>query len=103
MGDRAWLQAKLLVAMGRMGLRGAETEDHASAAFAASVLAFQPLARALLGGWHNGGDGPKAVLSVELLENLSAALGEEVREEELVGVPQNQLYVKIDLRQQKYL
>ena len=36
-GDRAWLQAKLPVSMGGMGLRGAE--DHASAAFAASVLA----------------------------------------------------------------
>ena len=46
-GERAWQQAQLPVAMGGMGLRGAK--DNAPAAYAASVLAAQPLSRDLLG------------------------------------------------------
>ena len=37
------------------------------------------------------------------MENLTAALGEEAREEELVGVTQKQLSVKIYLLQQRHL
>ena len=46
--DAQWLQAKLPVAMGGLGLRGAE--DHAPVAFATSLLSSQPLVRGLLGG-----------------------------------------------------
>ena len=68
---RAWQQAKLPVAMGGMGLRGAE--DHALAAYAASILASQPLSRTLL----NQGDEPEQVLPQQVLAGPSAALGEE--------------------------
>ena len=61
LGERAWQQARLPVAMGGMGLRGAE--DHAPAAYAASVLASKPLSRALLGE----GDQEDPVLSPQLL------------------------------------
>jgi hypothetical protein len=100
-GNRAWQQAKLPVAMGGMGLRGAE--NHAPAAYAASVLASQPLARTLLHRRLNEGAEPQSILPQQVLDALSAAQGEEAREEELVGVPQRQLGMKIDLQQQKIL
>ena len=46
-GERAWLQARLPVTVGGLGLRTAE--DHAPAAYAASVLSARPLAALLLG------------------------------------------------------
>ena len=66
--------------MGGMGLRGAE--DHAPAAYAASVLAAQPLTQALLGTAAD--DQPSPSLSAEFLANMSIKLGEQVTEEELV-------------------
>ena len=95
--ERAWQQAQLPVAMGGMGLRGAE--DHAPAAYASSVLAAQPLSRALLGD-----DGePRPVLSNGLLAAMSAAQGEEVREEEVDGLSQKEMSVKVDLHQKQKL
>ena len=96
---RTWHQAKLPVAMGGMGLRGAE--DHAPAAYAASVLAAQPLTQALLGTGPD--DQPSHTLSPEFLATMSTKVGEEVTEEELVGVTQKQLSVRVDLYQQKLL
>ena len=101
LGDRAWQQAKLPVAMGGMGLRGAE--DHSSAAYAASVVASRPLTRLLLHAGRYTDQEPRLTLPVQLVESLAATLGEEVREEELVGVTQKQLAVKVDLRQQRLL
>ena len=89
------------MAMGGMGLRGAE--DHAPAAYAASVLASQPLASTLLRRQLNDGEEPQSVLPQQVLTALSAALGEDAIEEELVGVPQRQLGVRIDLQQQRIL
>ena len=99
MGERTWLQAKLPVAMGGLGLRGAE--DHAPAAYAASVLASQPLATALQD--CQGAEEPVLALSQELLAALAAAQGEKVREDELIGVSQKQMSIKIDLHQQRRL
>ena len=96
-GERAWQQAQLPVAMGGMGLRGAE--DHAPAAYAASVLASQPLSRALLGGR----DGAGPVLSPRLLTAMSAAQGEEVKEEEVENMSQKEMSVKVDLHKQRML
>ena len=85
--------------MGGMGLRGAE--DHAPAAYAASVLAAQPLTQVLLRTSLDEEHSPS--LSPEFLASLSASLGEETSEEELVGVKQKQLGVKVDLQLQKLL
>ena len=84
-----------------MGLMGAE--DHALAAYAASILASQPLSQTLLARQLNQEREPETVLPQQVLAGLSAALGEEAREEELVGVPQRHLGVKIDLQQQQNL
>ena len=74
---------------------GAEDRlDHAPAAHAASVLASQPLLQGLLGNASQ--DDEATVLSQGLLEALAVTMGEEVREEELVGVPQRQLGAKVD-------
>ena len=96
-GERAWQQAQLPVAMGGMGLRGAE--DHAPGAYAASVLASQPLSRALLGGHEEAGP----VLSPRLLTAMSAAQGEEVKEEEVENMSQKEMSVKVDLHKRHML
>ena len=95
--DKAWQQAKMPVSLGGMGLRAAE--DHAPVAHAASVLASQPLLQGLLGNASQ--DDEATVLSPSLLEALTVAMGEEVREEELVGVPQRQLGAKVDKEQER--
>ena len=97
--DKAWQQAKLPVSLGGMGLRAAE--DHAPVAHAASVLASQPLLQGLLG--NVGQEEEARVLPHGLLAALTLAMGEEAREEELVSVPQRQLGVKVDKRQEKQL
>ena len=102
--ERAWQQAKLPVAMGGMGMRGAE--DHAPVAYAASVLASQPLAQALQVGvqaLQGEGEELTSVLSAHLLVAMSATMGEEVVEAELVGVTQRLLGVKVDKEQKKRL
>ena len=95
--DKAWQQAKLPVSLGGMGLRAAQ--DHAPAAHAASVLACQPLLKGLLG--NQGQEDEAAVLSPSLVEALTVTMGEEVREEELVDVPQRQLGAKVDKEQER--
>ena len=93
--DKAWEQAKMPVSLGGMGLRAAE--DHAPAAHAASVLASQPLLQGLLGTQEDGA----TVLPPSLLEALTVAMGEEAREEELKGVPQRKMGVKVDKEQER--
>ena len=99
LGDRDWLQAKLPVSLGGMGVRAAE--DHAQIAYAASVLASQPLLQGLIGGDRQ--DDEAKILPPRLLEALTTTLGEEAREEELVGVPQRQLGAKVDKEQERKL
>ena len=101
-GDQAWQQAKLPTTLGGMGLRAAE--DHAPVAYAASVFDSHQLSQALLGvslvppvDGEEVEDGPHAVLPPQALDALAATLGEEVTEEELMGMRQKQLSSKVDL------
>ena len=89
-GERAWLQAKLPVTAGGLGLRTAE--DHAPAAYAASVLSARPLAALLLG---RGVQEAAPPLPQRLLASMFTAMGEEAMEENLVGVSQKELSHKI--------
>ena len=100
--DRAWQQAKLPVVMGGLGLRCAE--DQAPAAYAASLLASQPLTRSLQDRLHCGVDLDGIPgLPPHLLDAMSAAQGEEAKKDDLVGLTQRQMVVKVDLHQQKLL
>ena len=88
MSSRTWLQAKLPVSLGGLGLRAAE--DHAPAAHAASVLSLQLLKQSLTGGRGArqpvAGDGDEldTDLSAGLLAAMSAAQGEAASEADLV-------------------
>ena len=95
--DKAWTQAKLPVSLGGMGLRCAE--DHAPVAYASSVLACQPLLQQLLG--NDSQEAEAAVLPPSLLQALTVTMGEEAKEEELSGVRQRQLGVKVDKEQER--
>ena len=96
-GERTWQQAKLPVAMGGMGLRGAQ--DHAPAAHAASVLSSQLLVQDLVGPR----DGDSLALSNELLAALSEAQGEVASIGDLAGLTQRMLSVKVDQQQLRLL
>ena len=100
--DRVWQQSKLPVSMGGLGLRAAE--DHASAAYAASVLSAQLRVQDLVGG-RQVVDGEEGALGRDLLGALSAAQGEQerLRQADLVGMTQRQMSVKVDLHQQSKL
>ena len=101
-GDRTWEQAKLPVSFGGMGIRGAE--DHAPVVYAASVLAAQLLLQGLLGGDPlPSEEEPPLVLAPHLLAAISATIGEEAREEEMVGVPQKVLSLQVDMERRRRL
>ena len=109
LSDQAWQQAKLPTALGGMGLRGAV--DHAPAAFAASVFDSKSLSQSLLGEPLAEGEEaeepaaaegeeaeePPLVLPPPALAALSATLGENITEEELMGMRQRKLGEKVDL------
>ena len=85
-----------------MEIRGAE--DHAPVAYAASVLAAQPLLQGLLGGDPLPSDEePPLVLAPHLLAAISTTIGEEAREEEMVGVPQKVLSLQVDMERRRRL
>ena len=69
--DRVWQQSKLPVSMGGLGLRAAE--DHASAAYAASVLSAQLRVQDLVGG-RQVVDGEEGVPSLNSCWELCALL-----------------------------
>ena len=75
-----WLQARLAVGRGGLGIRG--SEDHAGAAFASSFLSSQPLVKELLGR----DDDSTPPLPRNLLDSLTAKLGEEDRATVLQGI-----------------
>ena len=78
--NKQWLQAKLAVGRGGLGIRGAE--DHAGAAFASSFLSSQPLVKELLGQ----DDDATPSLPRDLIESLTTKLGEEDRATVLQGI-----------------
>ena len=101
--------------MGGHGLRAAA--DHASSAFASSILGAQLRVQDLVGGRHVGGGQSQedrerreenyqvgdGVLGQQLLANLSIAQGEQAVEADLVGMTQKQMSVKVDLEQKRQL
>ena len=96
--EMAWLQAKLPVSLGGLGLRSAKS--HATSAHAASLLSSQHLVASLLQR-QVGSLFP--LLSPQLLALHSASQGEEALEEGLNGVSQKQMSFKVDQHQQKLL
>ena len=98
--DAQWLQAKLPLAMGGLGLKSAE--DHAPVAYACSLLSSQPMVHSLLG---KGGDAQDLAPSVPqpVLDRISAKQGDEAVAEALVGVPQKSASLNIDLLNQSIL
>ena len=90
MGDKDWLQAKLPVSVGGLGLRGAE--DHASAAHIASLLNSEHLAGNLLGCQ------PEDLMDIPAssLADHSAKQGEEVTLESVAGRNQRMMTKQID-------
>ena len=86
-----WLQAKLPLSMGGMGLRGAE--DHAAGSHVSSLLSSFTLSRKLQGGED---DGTPIALPQPLLDNLSLHTGEEATVEQVWGLTQKMLSFKID-------
>ena len=92
--DLQWDQAKLPVALGGLGLRGAL--DHAAAAYSTSFLSSQPLVREMLAA---ADDEPAATLPLSLLNSLTTSLQkEEIISQEYVSVlTQKQLSAEIDL------
>ena len=106
-GDRSWLQAKLPVSMGGLGLRAAE--DQAPAAYAASVLSCKTLVQSLLGP-EIGAEAPVlegeellGSLQPQLLAALAVAQGEQVTEADLAGLSQRMISVKVDQHQLQQL
>ena len=96
--DFQWLQAKLPVPMGGLGLRAAE--DHAAVAYACSLLASRNLVHGLLGKVDE-----EVVANVPepVLNQISEKQGDEASVESLVGVSQKASSLKIDLFNQSIL
>ena len=92
------MQAQLPVSLGGIGLKGAE--DHATAAFAASLLSSQELKEKLL---NLPEDDCPTHLSAALLAQLSIKQGEEATKENLTGVPQRAISLKISLHNHQLL
>ena len=94
LGQRQWDQAKLPVALGGLGLRGAE--DHAPGAYAASFLSSQTLSRELQGRQEE--DSPVS-LPQELLRSLTTRMGEEeeVTVAYMENLNQKAMSLKVDL------
>ena len=91
--DMQWTQAKLPVALGGLGLRGAE--DHAAVAFSKSFLSSQPLVREMMAAAE---DEPVANLPLAMLHTLTTSLQkEELISQDYVNIlSQKQLSSEID-------
>ena len=97
--DDQWLQAKLPVAMGGLGLRA--VEDHTPVAFAASLLASKKLVHNLLGKADDDEVPPS--LPQPVLDKISLKMGEQATTESLTGVSQKAASLKVDLLNQSIL
>ena len=87
-----WSQAQLPVTLGGLGLKAAV--DHAGAAYASSKLSSQDLKEKIL---HTTEQDSPSTLPAPFLALLSAKQGEEATKENLTGVPQKAISLKIDL------
>ena len=87
-----WLQAQLPVKLGGLGLQAAE--DHSAAAYSSSKLSSSELKERLL---NLSEEDCPTTLSAPLLALLSAKQGEEATKENLTGVAQKAISLKIDL------
>ena len=94
--DMQWAQSKLPVGMGGLGLRSAL--DHAGPAFASSLLSSRPLVQQLLG---KPDEEPPKPLPRDFLDTLSVKVGDEVTEDDLHGLTQRMISVKVDLQNQQ--
>ena len=97
--DTQWDQAKLPVSMGGLGLRAAE--DHASVAYASSLLSSHTMINKLLGRAND--DDIQPSLPQPILDDISLKQGEAVDTESLIGVPQRAACLKVDLLNQSLL
>ena len=89
--DTQWMQAMLPVSMGGLGLKSAA--DHSTAAYITSVLSSQDLKQQIL-GLPEQSCPPK--VSDALLEMLAAKQGEEATLDNLQGLSQKMVSIKID-------
>ena len=92
--DMQWLQARLPVTMGGLGLRTAE--EHGPAAYASSYLSSLPLLRSLR---HTPEDSPSVSLPTALLQRLAHLRRKETSMEDLIEMEggQHALSLEIDL------
>ena len=90
--DQQWSQVPLPVTMGGLGLRSAV--DHSAAAYVASVIAAEPLKERIL--IH--GDKPCSLENALML--LSNKVGEVMGREDVEGVTQKVISLKVDLHLQ---
>ena len=97
--EKQWLQAKLPISLGGMGLRGAE--DHASVAHVSSLLSSYTLTLQLQGGQEENSSG--ITLPQQLLEEVSLRTGESAGVEELWGMSQKMLSFKVDQHNLSFL
>ena len=98
MSDLQWLQARLPVAMGGLGLRAAD--DHAPVAYASSLLASKKLVDGLLG---KADEEVIANIPQPVLDRIALKQGDETSAESLVGVSQKASSLKVDLFNQSIL
>ena len=90
--NQQWLQARLPVHIGGLGLRGAA--EHASASHVASLLASETQVRRLLQSPED--DTARFTLPQPLLDDLAARQGEEASVETVWGLTQKMLSKRID-------
>ena len=92
--DMQWLQARLPVTMGGLGLRTAE--EHGPAAYASSYLSALPLLRSLR---HTPEDSPSVPLPPALLQRLAHLRSEETDMESLLKLEGGQHALSLEIDQ----
>ena len=92
--DMQWLQARLPVTMGGLGLRTAE--EHGPAAYASSYLSALPLLRSLR---HTPEDSPSVPLPPALLQRLAHLRREETDMESLLKLEGGQHALSLEIDQ----
>ena len=99
--DQGWDQAKLPVSMGGVGLRAAE--DHASAAYATSLLSSLPLCRKILKTTLTEEEEAAFTLPPSILADLSSAMGDNVSTDTMKCLNQKSASLQVDLNNSRLL